>query len=889
MQIRLHALAASTAITLVLGASPAWAQAAAAPASDTAEATTASEGEIVVTGTSIRGLVTPVGASTVTVDREAVKATGVTSAVDLLASIPQIKGFGTIPAGQASATQSFSIPTLRGLPNTQPGDGTLYLWNGNRMVGGGFNTRPDPAVVPPGIIERVDVVLGGGSAIYGSDAVAGTINFQVRKNLNGLEARGSYGFADNYSTFDMNAAWGKVWDTGNLLIAADYAGHSNIAGRDRDFYTNDLRSRGGSDFRSNSCPLANVKVPATGSTSYAYPTLAPNTTNFCDPTDNTDYYPRERRWSVLASFNQQLTENLEFSFDGYYARRTNTFQVQQTAASGTITSTNPYFAQGRPPSQPGATSETVNFNFASVFGNSLTTDQKFTTWQVIPSLKWTFGEWRAVATANYGYGDGFVHAAGVDPVLIKNALAGTTAATALNPFNLSQTNAGVLAAIRDYNAYDHRSHKMLQTKVVLDGPVFQVPAGDVRLAVGGERYWESQYSIAAAGPFGSEDPARAGGKAYGDREVWSAFAEAVVPLFGPENETPGFHSLTLNFAGRYDHFSDFGETWNPKIAGTWMPTKDFTIRADYSTAFVAPSLNSTTKPQSVQLLTSTASALIPPGGVANRPQITLQGGNPNLKPEKAKTYNIGIDLAPTYEPGLKVSLTYYHIDMRDVVAGPNTSLFFSSPGYSRFYALNPTSVAQIKAFQDIGTIPVEGGQTIDAFVAANGLPQIVIDSRTANLGRIVLSGVDYSIQYAIETELGRFTPGIAGTHGLRLDAATPEGSPFTDLFDNGNPRDSFSASLAYAGERFRARASWDYLGGFPVKNVVNQTYVKSFQTVNLYAAYELPDQGILGGTTVAVNVDNVFGREPSWKNVAGGLGNGSTFGRFVNFSIEKKF
>lgn len=276
MNMTIKTLALGTAMSLATAAGPAFAQSSANAAEPSDEAD--DNAEIVVTGTSIRGLVKPVGASTVAVDRDEVKATGVTSTVDLLANIPQIRNFGGAPAGQASATQSFAIPALRNLPNTQPGDGTLFLWNGNRMVGGGFSTRPDPAVIPTSAIDRVEVVLGGGSAIYGSDAVAGTINFVIRKTLDGAELRGTYGMAKEYDQFNVSGAWGKVWDTGNFLIAGDYSGHSNILGSDRSYVSNDLRSQGGSDFRLTSCevptsssvrrpmPIPTGRLPRTGAT-----------------------------------------------------------------------------------------------------------------------------------------------------------------------------------------------------------------------------------------------------------------------------------------------------------------------------------------------------------------------------------------------------------------------------------------------------------------------------------------------------------------------------------------------------------------------------------------------------------------------------------------------
>ena len=907
MQIDRHTLAAGTAMVLALSSTAVYGQevpnAAASPPIAVNEPLTADDSardaDIVVTGTSIRGLVKPVGASTVSVDREEVKASGVTSTVDLLANIPQIRNFGGAPAGQASATQSFAIPALRNLPNTQPGDGTLFLWNGNRMVGGGFSTRPDPAAIPTSAIDRVEVVLGGGSAIYGSDAVAGTINFVIRKSLDGAEVRGTYGFADKYSQFNISGAWGKVWDTGNLLIAADFSGHSNILGSDRSYVSNDLRSRGGSDFRLTSCAVPNVVIgPSGNQVTYAYPSWS-TTPNRCDPNDYQDIYPHERRWSVLGSFNQQITDSLEFSVDAFLSRRTDQFFFQQTAATGTIRApgsgprANPNFQTP----VPGTTSETVNFTFGSVFGNSVVSDQDFTTWQVMPSLKWTMGGgWRTVATFNYGFGDGVVHQGDINPIY-KLALdpgaggAPLTTATALNPFNLSQTNPALLEQIRNWNKFTNRDHTSIQSKVVLDGPLFRLPAGDVKLAVGGERYWEDQYSNEAVGPYGAEDPALAGGFAYRDRTVYSAFAELVVPVFSADNAVPGFHSLTFNLSGRYDHYSDFGGTFNPKIAGTWSPIEDITIRGSYSTAFVAPSLNSMAKPPSVVLASTTSTALIPAGGNSNRPMATIQGGNPTLRPETAKTFDIGFDLTPRFLPGFKASLTYYHIDMRDVIAGPNTSQFLTTPAYAGYYLALPGTLNDVRNFHGLGGFPVEGGLQIDAF----GIPQIVVDSRTANLGHSIVSGIDYAVSYRFDTGIGTFVPQIAGTHGLRLDLSNPTGAPFVDQFQNGNPRDTFTASLGYANGPVKARATWDYLGGYPVLGVTNQTYVESFQTVNLYVSYELPKQGILAGTTISVNLDNIFDEEPSFINRAtgtgqiGGVGQGSFIGRFFSISLEKKF
>ncbi len=91
------------------------------------------------------------------------------------------------------------------------------LVNGHRLVGSGIlQNYPDVSVIPPGIIERVDVIPDGGSSIYGSDAIGGVINFITRKRVSGIEANLKYGLTDGYNAADGNLTAGKEWDTGSI-------------------------------------------------------------------------------------------------------------------------------------------------------------------------------------------------------------------------------------------------------------------------------------------------------------------------------------------------------------------------------------------------------------------------------------------------------------------------------------------------------------------------------------------------------------------------------------------------------------------------------------------------------------------------------------------------
>src|SRR4051812_29207633 len=236
------ALSGASALALVLfAASPAWAQpespqdrgaAGAAdapiPQSDTEAQSGTKDDEIVVTGTSIRG-VPPTGSNLISVTRADIRTVGANTTADLLATVPQLNSFNTAPRAANGGAGAFA-PGLRALPASA----TLPLMNGHRLVAGGTNqTNPDFPFLPDLAIERVEIVADGASAIYGSDAVAGVVNFITRRRASGIEASVRYGFADDYHTLSANALVGHDWGSGSILAAYQYSENGNIIGSDR--------------------------------------------------------------------------------------------------------------------------------------------------------------------------------------------------------------------------------------------------------------------------------------------------------------------------------------------------------------------------------------------------------------------------------------------------------------------------------------------------------------------------------------------------------------------------------------------------------------------------------------------------------------------------------
>ena len=169
-----------------------------------ADSDTENQADIVVTGTSIRGI-PPTGSGLINVTREDAKLIGAASTAELLATVPQLNSFNTAPRVSNGGLGSFA-PGLRGLPSSA----TLPLINGHRLISGSTQqTNPDYPFIPELAIERVEIVADGASAIYGSEAVAGVINFITRKRVSGLEANVRYGMANDYHAFNAGAIFGR--------------------------------------------------------------------------------------------------------------------------------------------------------------------------------------------------------------------------------------------------------------------------------------------------------------------------------------------------------------------------------------------------------------------------------------------------------------------------------------------------------------------------------------------------------------------------------------------------------------------------------------------------------------------------------------------------------
>ncbi len=233
--------------------------------------------------------------------------------------------------------------------------------------------------------------------------------------------------------------------------------------------------------------------------------------------------------------------------------------------------------------------------------------------------------------------------------------------------------------------------------IKLDGPLFDIAGGSVKYAVGGQYRRET---------FDLENKVPAGAGYSPARNVAAGFIETYIPLLGPQGADGTIDRLSLDLADRLEHYSDFGSTNNPKIGLVWQPLQMLSVRATYGTSFKAPLLNDTNGGANTVL----PYPLFDPTTGANTNSLVVFGGNPNLDPEKARTWTTGLDVRPEEIPGLRASATYYNIRFTQMITIPQGSI--SLLDALRDASLPRTWCDRPKSVTDIGTIVCINGADI---------------------------------------------------------------------------------------------------------------------------------------------------------------------------------
>jgi len=951
------------------------------PGSSRAQGNAASEGieSVTVTGTSIRGLA-PVGSNLISVGQQDIKTMGAATVQDVLVNVPSLTGMGNV--NQGTTNSSSYAPVVHQL-GASASNSTLVLIDGHRMPSDGQNHGlTDPNMIPILALQEVNVLPDGASSIYGSDAVAGVVNFITRRHFDGLQISLQQGFARAYQSSEGSILAGRDWQSGSVMFAASYSGKGALHNASRlDLANKDQSFKGGTNFNTFNCYPATIQPNGTGNiylSATATTSVANTAANSpCYRTDG-DFLAPERRFSMMVKGEQQIGR-VDVRLDLLYANRlTNTTSGlgigtvtvfgNTTNPNGTINSggaqANPFYI-----SPPGvtATRQTVRFDLAGLLppdqyptitqsGNQVGYANLVADYNIDDNFHLTFNglvgsdrlfgsSYGALCSACLNLAlNGTTTTSGSTAAIVSITqptstttvtMLPLTAANALdvwNPAATNRTSKAVLASLTQGVTSSNTYDQLADFRVQLDGTLFDLPGGPLRIAVGGESAASGEKVISeGAGTLGPSSTASTASHFEYPRTVRAAYAELDFPLIGENNAIPLVKKLEVDISGRYDSYSDVGDTTNPKFAANWQVIDSVKLRGTYSTSFVAPALDSIGKPPGYQ--GNSAAFNVPVAAYPNVVQLGVPGcvagvttcaipasfqgvilsGATNLVPARGRSWSIGTDFTPDFIPGLVLNATFFHAKFLGGVTSPNMAAATGAASLNSLLTFYPggATPAQVQAF-----ISNSGGNTSNAPITG-ALPSPIYytwDFRQRNVLNLMIEGVDLFALYAFDTSWGAFTISDSLTQFVNFDQQLGTGgTTFSVLnttgFNQTFPSIALQSRLAvhWAYEGFSTQIAANFTGSYKnwsstaLNPVVSDAFgnpsgggdkVNSSTLIDLHAAYEFSlDEPLLGTDEVYLDVKNLFDRAPPFYNSTNGYNNynWNPIGRLVSIGIQGKW
>ena len=983
--------------------------------------------EVTITGSSIKRADDAALPVTI-VSQEAMDLRDAATPVDLLTSLPAVVNVPINDSNQGgvSARGDVSSVNLRGIGSGN----TLVLLNGRRVAAHGISSTEDgvPAMsvnvntLPARGLERVDILRDGASAVYGSDAVAGVINFVTDTNYVGNELQVQTGITEIGSGSD----YGLTFTHGNFAFddklhwtsTFDYLNRDALETADLPNATDsDKRSRARPGFdaangpffdRNASSAYPSFRVGTAAATLYLSPleggavgikTTAPARTGaelgyYYDV--NADGYsvPETERFNWFNGVDYEISDSLA-AFGNLALYRAESTMVRPPVAYGinsdaalVVPIDNPYNPYGSrfysttgAPNADGTARLTGAPRTVTIVTKRITDagpetiDIETTSITAVAGLRGKFTEnwtWESAGV----YSRAQTKDDSLNAIRESSLAAATrrTDASAYNPFGYNfqvQGNQVVptTAYVNPDGVLDSFVEKFHQegrnilgsVDARVNGKLFDIGAGPILVAVGAEHRWDDysltrpQYAgVNGVGNALGLDPAAndfvqasAAGDVIGDRTVMAGFAETVIPVFGEANALPGIKRLEFGASIRYEDYSDFGDTSNPKFTVDWRPIEPLMIRASYNEGFRAPNLSVMNYPTRF-----TVGSYFDPyrGPITNLPidgqsqRQTGIEGNPNLVPETSDGRTLGFVLDVPYVDGLRFSVDYWKINQENLIASPDAAEIRESDADLLLSATQAALAAGTPYDQiDLGsgtagyrgnelvqrasTITAEdralfaaynAGRPQSQWVAPVGVLQVTY-TPYSNLASATIEGLDYNLTYnSPQTSWGRLGVTADATYLKKFERRAGANAPLEhrigksgatkwrgslNLFWSKDDIWSGGVSAYYIGKYADTTASinkatYDSLGQPDYVYEIDGTYywkVDDTVTFNAFAAYTyLPDgDGWFSDTTLRLGVKNLTAEDtPLTTDPAGydsSVYNSVAPGRVWTLRITKNF
>ncbi|MBT1449435.1 TonB-dependent receptor [Glaciecola sp. XM2] len=702
------------------------------------------------------------------VDSVSIDAIGAKNIADITQTLTINTGAENNPdAFTQNATAGTSNINLRGLGVAS----TLVLLNSRRQVvnaqqtNEGLNFVDTSSLVPMIAIDRVEIIKDGASALYGSDAVAGVVNFITKRNYDGVKITADYqdGAHGDNSEYILQGLWGASSDRGNVMAAISYTDRSPLFLSDRRLSRpqDDSSNLGnpGSYFGVPGIPAGVPVIDPTGCAEFGgnaniaatvpYPGFGSLDLGTCqfDFGPGYSYVPEESRINAYVKSNYELTDTItwvtEFGLARNRAERGGapSFPNLRGPIVPATHPDNPFGtavqflgrAEGNGFEADPANTESETFRFNTALTGEM--DNGF--WEISYTNAKNEFLFRVEDVLNTEFNlalSGF-GGANCDPSS-PAAVAGQGPCEYFNPFATSFTTSPNSQYVIDSFSADQviDSEAKLQ---VLEGfasfDVFEMDGGFAGLAVG-LQYREEELSQ-DYDQLSNQDSFSfvIGNPDFSDSlDVWAAFAEMALPV----ND-----QLDIQLALRYENYGgSIGDTVDPKLAFNYRFTDDFSLRGSISTSFRAPSIFMRNGgATSLQQLTD-------PVVGGNAFAAVRTAGNTELTPEESTAYNFGFSFEPIDD--LSVEIDYWNFEFEDLIIQESAQALLNS---------NPTDTSRIVRAGD----PLTG-------------PVLQVNNTYVNASSLETNGLDIVSSYKIETEVGTFTPNLSATYILAYDLNDPQ-------------------------------------------------------------------------------------------------------------------
>jgi len=788
---------------------------------------------------------------------------------------------------------------------------TLALVNGKRLplfsdiIG---NSGVDTSIIPSMMIQRVEVLRDGASTMYGSDAVAGVVNFILREEYDGMQVDASYGISDegDGNSYRVSAMFGKTFDRGSIIVSGIYQDQEPIPMSDRDFTNPIVQSLAplndntyGSPFTPGGTVFGPgpLSRPPVACYDFEFGSIPNNPANPACP--RYDYAAESsliqgstlEGIGVIARYD--ITESIRIRADVFQSRRESytgftgfgSAQINTTSTIGPIeggfsipasNSNNPYGVAVRLRWRPSTyglqdTNTTSNVTYMTL-GLDGTVLDRFD-WDI----SYTESDSDADSTTS-----NLINAVAFFNLLNPaSCAANPTCASAgaiPNIADLLKGDTPLTTRQQDYLFVDSSSNNYFKTSQAIAqiaGEVFELPAGTAQLALGFEHREEEVKMTPDYMTQSGELVGRFVFPTEGDYYTNEVFGELDLPLMADQ---PGVRELTLNLQARYSDFSNFGGADTYKAGLSYSPVDSVRFRGGYGTSFRAPDLMDLYRggagggaalndPCNASGLRATNAqvdancvALGVPADFSQPSPGSLQiarSGNPGLQPETGVSKTIGIVFQPTSLPQFSMSVDYYDIEIEDAIGAGNAQLALNS-----CYA-DPNLIA-------LSAIPESA-----CFGYANRFPEGSLDRipvKSINIEELSTTGVDMNMTYA-QDELGFIPGGLQAQLGVSKQLTfESQGRDLMGTFNGGvdgsNAYPDVRAALSVTYLLTDVDVQWgvDYIDSvqdlnygtsIPVDNFLNYSGVPSYQEHRLLFRWRPMDR-----TTVSLGINNLFDKEP---------------------------